>query len=196
MCDSTYSMLGWHDTRGAIATHTKTIHDERVQKQFIAARKKIIEDRSASAASGLKVVDSPSGRKCRATVLSTAGVRKAASEIKSYAKHGRRLKAPERAFVELHCWGVELDGKLDLSLAVEHNGVKGIWRTHGRKGVHIEEAFEEVGYEESHLEADDEGPLGAERMESRRALLKSSMAHAEENRAGITVEGRHRTRWH
>ena len=52
---------------------------------------------------------------------------------------------------------------------------QGVWRQHGRAGVHIQERFDEFGYRETHEEADNEGPLGAERLQNRRALLDRSM---------------------
>ena len=96
---------------------------------------------------------------------------------------------PQRAFAELEHWDEALDGKLDPTRIVEHEGMKGIWRTHGRKGVHIEESYEELGFEETHLEADDSGPLGTERMESRRSLLNTSIADADQSRASVTADG-------
>ena len=62
LCDSTYSMMGWKDTRGSITSYNKGVRDEQLHKQFLAARKKVIQDRKSSAASGLEVEDSPSGR--------------------------------------------------------------------------------------------------------------------------------------
>ena len=62
LCDSTYREMGWIDTHGSITRYNKRVRDEQLHKQFIAARKKVIEDRNAVAASGLKIADSPSGR--------------------------------------------------------------------------------------------------------------------------------------
>ena len=90
----------------------------------------------------------------RARVRDAAEVRKA-GEIKSYAKDGRRIMAPTRAFVEVEHWNEDLDGKLEPTQIVEYKGMRGAWRTHGRQGVHVEETFSELGWEESHLEADD-----------------------------------------
>ena len=117
------------------------------------------------------------------------GVRQVASEVTSYQTQGRRLKAPERAFVETKAWDEKLDGPFDPTKVVEYKGMKGIWRTHGRQGVHIEQACEELGFKEKHHEADSEDPLGAERMHQRRGLLRPTMAAEESDRAAHTVEG-------
>ena len=181
--------MGWNDTHGTIAQYNKRVRDEQLHKQLLAARKKVIEDRNAAAASGLRIADSPSGRKRRACIRGADDVRKTAAKIVSYNREGRRMQAPSRAFVELEHWDEQLDGKLDPTLIVEHKGMNGVWRSHGRKGVHVEENFEELGWEEEHLEADDTGPLGAERMKSRRGLLTSSMANAEQAHAAVTAQG-------
>ena len=123
------------------------MRDEQLHKQFLAARKKVIEDRNAAAASGLRIADSPSGRKRRACIRGADDVRKTAAKLVSYNREGRRMKGPPRAFVELEHWDEQLDGKLDPTLIVERKGMKGVWRSHGRKGVHVEANFEELGWE-------------------------------------------------
>ena len=97
------------------------------------------------------------------------------ARVESFPGSASRFSRPQRAFVELEQWGEALDGKLDPTQIVKHqiDGVEkqGVWRQHGRAGVHIHESFDECGYRETHEEADDEGPLGSDRLNNRRALL-------------------------
>ena len=55
-------------------------------------------------------------------------------------------------------------------------------------GVHIGRTYRDAGFEASHFEADDSGPLGAERFAQRKKLLTTAMAAAEASRAEATVE--------
>ena len=116
------------------------------------------------AASGLTLKDSPSRASKRARVLDRGEMRSRGAKVESYSGAGNRFNRPQRAFVEVEHWDEALGGKLDPTLIVKQliDGVEkqGVWRQHGRAGVHVHESFDECGYRETHEEADNEGPLG------------------------------------
>ena len=179
LCGSVFLSLGWQDTHGSLVTYCKKVRDEAIHAKFIIARKKVIQTRLDHAASGQTLTDSPHRASKRARVHDRSEMRAMGAKVESFSGSGSRFNRPQRAFVEVEHWDEALDGKLDPALIVKQqiDGVdkQGIWRQQGRAGVHVQERFDEFGYRETHEEADDEGPLGAERLQNRRDLLDRAM---------------------
>ena len=170
LCKSVYAELGWQDTYGTLDAYSKNGRTDDTHARFMQARKLLIKKRLDLAASGQPMQESPSGRTKRARVSGRNELREASAKITSFSGSTNRFHAPKRAFVLLEHWDEELDGKYDPTKVVTKHikglgDQKGIWRSHGRPGVFLEDNFDDCGYRESHIEADNEGPLGTERME-------------------------------
>ena len=145
------------------------------------ARKVVIAQRLESTASGRSMTETPSGQvvRPRATVRDLKTIREKASRVESFSGHELQLQAPTLAFVEAEFWDKDIDGPFDPKKVVDHKignrMVKGIWKQHGRQGVHIQKSMIRTGYAEYHAEADNSGPLGEERVKNRVSALEAQV---------------------
>ena len=104
-------------------------------------------------------------------------------------QQARRVQThrPRRAFATLDSWDEKLDGKLDSSKIVDKvfdgQMKQGFWKTVDREGVYMEDGFVTQTLEEETVEAVDDGPLGKERLTSRRGKIEIIMLASEKAKA-------------
>ena len=174
LCDSVYFDMNLQDVHGTIGAYCKKPRDHDVHKKFMNGRKAIIEHRLELAASG-QVQSLP-----RAKLPELKAVMAGAARVESFSSREVHTASPSVAFVELEHWDEQIDGELDPSRIVTTriNGkmMRGIWKQHGRVGVHIQTGIAKTGFAETHLEAENSGPLGEERVKNRVSALAGQIA--------------------
>ena len=163
----------------------KKNRDDQVHKRFLEARRVIVAQRLELTASGRSMAETPSGQvsRHRATVRDLKTVRDKVARAESFSGHEMQLQAPTLAFVEAEFWDEKIDGPFDPKKVVDHKigdkMVRGIWKQHGRQGVHIQKSMVRTGYAEYHAEyhaeADNSGPLGEDRVKNRVSALEAQV---------------------
>ena len=125
--------------------------------------------------------------------IDKAALKQAGTTLHSETKSGVRFEGPEMEFVMLEHWDPKLDGQLDETKVVEETWkgkkVKGVWRQVGRQGVLKAHGYEDTNMTERTEEHSGTGPFAEQGLATKKQVLQSVFADADEQRRKHAVAG-------